>query len=58
MSTLAQRRAAAEARLRAALTAVELDERAQRFVAWVERFDLDAVEGLAAVVEAARGADR
>ncbi len=49
-------RATAEARLRAALAGVELDEHGRRFVAWVERSDADAIEGLAAVVEQARAA--
>lgn len=46
--------AAAERRLRAALAGVELDARGRRFVQWVERFDADAIKGLAAVVEAVR----
>lgn len=47
-------RVAAELRLRGELAGVELDERGERFVAWVKRFDTDALEGLAAVVEAVR----
>lgn len=47
-------RRAAEERLAAALDGVQLDERAERFVAWVRRGDLDAIEGLALVVEQAR----
>ncbi|GAA3278978.1 hypothetical protein Dvina_01400 [Dactylosporangium vinaceum] len=49
-------RAVAEARLAAALAGVPLDEPGRRFVAWVERGDADALDGLASLIEATRAA--
>lgn len=49
-------RAEAERQLDRMLADLDLDERGERFVAWVRRGDADALTGLAEVIAAAREA--